>query len=214
MLDTVRKDGNISVHDSVYKKLRDKILYGFLRPGESLTLRSLASEFKTSMTPVRDSVRRLTAEGALKISLSGRITIPVLTIERFNELLSIRSMIESELAFKALPRAHIALIDKLESINLDMEMLARSFEAMEYIRANMEFHRSLYLRAQSPIMLSILENVWLQLGPTFKHALGENWNIVEQSEHKSILSALNNQDSSELIFLIKKDVLGCQNIFI
>ena len=63
-------------------------------------------------------------------------------------------------------------------------------------------------------MLSILENVWLQLGPTFKHALGENWNIVEQSEHKKILSALNNQDSSELIFLIKKDVLGFQNIFI
>ena len=117
MLDTVRKDGNISVHDSVYKNLRDKILYGFLRPGESLTLRSLASEFKTSMTPVRDSVRRLTAEGALKISLSGRITIPLLTIERFNELLSIRSIIESELAFKALPRAHIALIDRLESIN-------------------------------------------------------------------------------------------------
>ena len=214
MLGTGRKDGNISVHDSVYKNLRDKILYGFLRPGESLTLRSLASEFKTSMTPVRDSVRRLTAEGALKISLSGRITIPVLTIERFNELLSIRSMIESELAFKALPRAHIALIDRLESINLDMEMFARSFEAMEYIRANMEFHRSLYLRAQSPIMLSILENIWLQLGPTVKHALGENWNIVEQSEHKNILSALNNQDSSELIFLIKKDVLGCQNIFI
>ena len=127
MLGTGRKDGNISVHDSVYKSLRDKILYGFLRPGESLTLRSLASEFKTSMTPVRDSVRRLTAEGALKISLSGRITIPVLTIERFNELLSIRSMIESELAFKALPRAHLALIDRLESINLDMEMFARSF---------------------------------------------------------------------------------------
>ncbi len=65
MLGTGRKDGNISVHDSVYKNLRDKILYGFLRPGESLTLRNLASEFKTSMTPVRDSVRRLTAEESL-----------------------------------------------------------------------------------------------------------------------------------------------------
>ena len=36
---------------------------------ETLTLRSLASEFDTSVTPVRDSVRRLTAEGALNFQL-------------------------------------------------------------------------------------------------------------------------------------------------
>ena len=53
-----------------------------------------------------------------------------------------------------------------------MEIFARSFEAL-LIRANIDFHRYLYLRAQSPIMLSMLENVWLQLGPTVKHALGE-----------------------------------------
>ncbi len=208
------KDGNSPVHDTVYKSLRDKILCGFLRPGESLTLRRLASDFKTSMTPVRESIRRLSAEGALTISTSGRISIPILNIERFNELITIRSIIEPELAIKALPRAHQALIDRLQSINSKMKTLSISYEVDCYIRANMEFHRALYLRAQSPIMLSILENVWLQLGPTIKNGLIENWDLVQQDGHKHILTALINQNASELNSYIRNDISICKNLIL
>ena len=34
------------------------------------------------------------------------------------------------------------------------------------MRANPEFHRTLYLRAQAPATPAVAEPVWLQLGPT------------------------------------------------
>ena len=37
-------------------------------------------------------------------------------------------------------------------------------DAVGYIRTNLEFHRTLYLRAQAPAMLAMAETVWLQLG--------------------------------------------------
>ena len=209
-----KKDSTSLVHDEVYKKLRDKILYGFLWPGDVLTLRGLASEFCTSVMPVRESVRRLWSEGALKLSASGRISIPTLNSYRFNELIRLRKIIEMELAVKAMPRAHKALIDRLESININMESFANLQEANSYIGANMEFHRTLYLRAQSPIMLSMLETVWLQLSPTIRLGLSDNWNLLDKNEHSPILRALNRNDRENLTALIDKDISICENLFL
>ena len=41
-------------------------------------------------------------------------------------------------------------------------------DAVAYVRTNLEFHRTLYLRAQTPAMLAMCETVWLQLGPTMR----------------------------------------------
>ena len=53
-----------SAHDRVYRGLRSRIMHGEIAPGQALTLRGLAAEFDVSMTPARESIRRLSAEGA------------------------------------------------------------------------------------------------------------------------------------------------------
>ena len=95
-----------------------------------------------------------------------------------------------------------------------MEDFAKLREANLYIGANMEFHRTLYLRAQSPVMLSILETVWLQLSPTISFGLSENWNLLDKNEHDCILNALNKNDSEDLNVLINKDISICENLFL
>ena len=51
----------------VYNGLRDYLMAGQLQPGQKLTLRDLAAALNVSPMPVRESVRRLAAEGALEI---------------------------------------------------------------------------------------------------------------------------------------------------
>ena len=108
-----KKEFSIPVHETIYRSLRAEILVGSLYPGQVLTFRGLANQFKVSVMPVREAVRRLAAEGALSISSSGRIFAPKLTNERIEELASLRALLEPELASKALPRVHNALIDNL-----------------------------------------------------------------------------------------------------
>lgn len=87
-------DPGLATHDRLYRTLRQQVMHGELPPGQALTLRGLAAQFGVSMTPAREAVRRLAAEGALTISTSGRVTTPELTNERIEELAALRALIE------------------------------------------------------------------------------------------------------------------------
>src|SRR6056297_231049 len=150
-------DGLSSAHDRVYRALRTRIMHGEIAPGEALTLRGIGREFDVSMTPAREAVRRLVAEGALSMSASGRVSTPELSNDRIEELAALRALIETELASRALPRAHLALIDRLATINNSISEAIVKGDAVAYIRTNLEFHRTLYLRAQAPAMLAMAE---------------------------------------------------------
>ena len=162
------KDPNQAAHDYVYRGLRTRIMHGEILPATSMTLRGIGKDYSVSMTPAREAVRRLIAEGALMFSPSGRVSTAELTHDRIEELAVMRSLIEVELASRALPRAHIALIDRLKAINASVSQAIAAHDPVAYIRTNLEFHRMLYLRAQAPAMLAIAETVWLQLGPTMR----------------------------------------------
>ncbi|MDG1448474.1 MAG: GntR family transcriptional regulator [Ascidiaceihabitans sp.] len=195
-----------AVHDRVYRTLRSRIMFGEILPGVSMTLRGLGEEFGVSMTPAREAVRRLVAEGALTMSSSGRITTPELTNERIEELAALRALIEVELASRALPRAHMALIERLQAINGTVAEAVAHRDAVSYIRTNLEFHRTLYLRAQAPAMLAMTETVWLQMGPTMRALYGRLRRTEPPQYHRLIIAALRAGDEPGLRLAVRSDV--------
>ncbi len=206
MLFNPRPDPSPAAHDRVYRGLRTRIMHGQIAPGQALTLRGIGREFDVSMTPAREALRRLVAEGGLTLSSSGRVSTPELSNDRIEELAALRSLIEVELASRALPRAHIALIDRLTSINAQVaEEIARQ-DAVGYIRRNLEFHRTLYLRAQAPAMLAMAETVWLQLGPTMRALYGQLRHKEPPHFHRLIIAALKAGDEPGLRLAVRSDV--------
>ena len=194
-----------AAHDRVYRSLRSRIMHGELEPGQSLTLRGIAKHYDVSMTPARESVRRLAAEGALQLSSSGRISTPELSNDRIEELAALRALLEPELASRALPRAHFALIDRLEVINQGVSQMVARHDATGYVRMNLEFHRTLYLRAQSPAILQMTETVWLQLGPTMRALYARLNRSDPPHNHKLILAALKAGDDPGLRLAVRTD---------
>ncbi len=199
-------DPTTAAHERVYRALRTRIMHGEIGPGEALTLRGIGKTYDVSMTPAREAVRRLVAEGALFLSSSGRVSTPGLSNERIEELASLRAMLEPELASRSLPRAHFALIERLETINQGVSQMVARHDASGYIRMNLEFHRTLYLRAQAPAMLAIAETVWLQLGPTMRALYGRLNRKEPPYHHKMILSALKAGDEPGLRLAVRSDV--------
>lgn len=195
-------------HERVYRSLRTRILHGLVAPGQSMTLRGIAQEFDVSMTPVREAVRRLVAEGALKLSSTGRITTMTLVNERIEELASIRALIEPELASRALPRVHGALIERMHDINRQIRLALAADDSTAYVRLNLDFHRILYLRAQAPAMLALVETVWLQLGPTMQALYARHHRSNAAESHLKILSALQAGDEPGLRVALRADING------
>lgn len=199
-------DATPVAHDRVYRVLRARIMQGAIQPGEALTLRGIGKAYDVSMTPAREAVRRLVAEGALTLSPSGRVATPELSNERIEELASLRALIEVELASRALPRAHMALIERLQSINVSVAEAVAHRDAVSYIRTNLEFHRTLYLRAQAPAMLAMAETVWLQMGPTMRALYGRLRRTEPPHYHRLIIAALRAGDEPGLRLAVRTDV--------
>jgi len=199
------QDTTTASHEKVYRALRARILHGEIAPGEALTLRGIGKTYNVSMTPAREAVRRLVAEGALSLSSSGRVSTPALSNDRIEELATLRALLEPELASRALPRAHFALIDRLEAINQSVNQVIARHDATGYIRMNLEFHRTLYLRAQAPAMLAMTETVWLQLGPTMRALYGRLNRTEPPYHHKLILAALKAGDEPGLRLAVRTD---------
>ncbi|KNG93868.1 GntR family transcriptional regulator [Pseudaestuariivita atlantica] len=195
-----------AAHDRVYRGLRSQIMYGHLSPGQALTLRGIGKEFGVSMTPAREAVRRLVAEGALQMSSSGRVSAPELTTDRIEELAALRALLEVELATRALPRAHMALIERLSSLNSVVAEMVAKHDSAGYIHANLNFHRTLYLRAQAPAMLALAETVWLQLGPTMRALYGRMRQSEPPRYHRLIIAALKAGDEPGLRLAVRSDV--------
>lgn len=195
-----------AAHEQLYRTLRGRIMYGELVPGQALTLRGLGEEFGVSMTPAREAVRRLVAEGALTLSASGRVATPELSSERIEELASLRALLEPELSSRALPRAHAALIERLQHINQSIGAAVAQHDAVGYLRANLEFHRTLYLRAQAPAMLAMAETVWLQMGPSMRLLYSRLKRSEPPRHHRMILAALRAGDEPGLRLAVRADV--------
>lgn len=198
--------GAAVAHDRVYRALRTRIMHGEVGPGQAMTLRGVGAEFEVSMTPAREAIRRLVSEGALFLSSSGRVSTPELSNERIEELAAIRALLEPELAARALPRAHPALIERMETINGSIAQAIARRDAVAYIRRNLEFHRTLYLRAQAPAMLALAETVWLQMGPTMRALYGRLNRTELPQHHQLIVAALKAGDEPGLRLAVRADV--------
>ena len=140
------------------------------------------------------------------MSASGRITTPELSSERIEELAALRALIEVELASRALPRAHMALIERMQTINTAIADAVHHRDAVSYIRTNLEFHRTLYLRAQAPAMLAMAETVWLQMGPTMRALYGRLRRTEPPQFHRLIIAALKAGDEPGLRLAVRSDV--------
>ncbi|KIO47727.1 GntR family transcriptional regulator, partial [Nitrosospira sp. NpAV] len=77
-----------------------------------LTMRGLADCLGLSPTPVREAVRRLSSEHAIQIKDNRRMTVPLMTLDRFEELVALRVAIEVHTAKRALPYMSDVIIEK------------------------------------------------------------------------------------------------------
>ncbi|GAA5176605.1 hypothetical protein GCM10023321_85420 [Pseudonocardia eucalypti] len=102
-----------SVADRVTADIRRAILAGRLRPGQELTLRTLAAQLRVSYIPVREAMRSLAAEGLLVIRPGRSALVPRLEAEELRAVSRLRRLVEPELATRhrtGVDEAHLDLL--------------------------------------------------------------------------------------------------------
>ncbi len=197
---------NLPTHELVYRQIRELILFGELSPGQSVTIHGLANELDAGVTPVREAIRRLTAEGALEFQGNRRICLPILTPELLDELSFARNSIEPKLAYIAANRMHSADIDNLQAIDAMLNTAISMGDVRGYLRHNCRFHETLYAHSNAQILLAISNTLWLRVGPSLRVVCGRFGTANLPDMHNEALAALRSRDAKAVAAAIAQDL--------
>jgi DNA-binding GntR family transcriptional regulator len=204
---TAKEEGIHSpLHQQAYATIRNWILTGRLQPGRAVTLRELSEMLGVSAMPVRDAVRRLTAERALHMSDNRRVSIPEMTPLRLRQILFARLTLEPELAEQALKHITRAQAETIREIDDRMDVSIASGQSEEYMKLNYEFHFSIYERSQLHVLLDLTESVWLQFGPFMRVVFDRYKANTLIDHHKTAITSILECNAAKMREAISEDI--------
>lgn len=189
----------MNVHQKVYGQMRQAIMAGKFEPGEVLTLRALAAALGTSIIPARDAVLRLVTERALE-SAGRSVRIPIMTLDQLRDVERFRIAIEGDAAALAAERATGAELAGIEQAGRRVVQARTANRIDRFLAANQEFHFAIYRAAHSELLQSIIETLWLQIGPHLGYVVskmedGDLSHTVDMGPHDALLAALKARDA-------------------
>lgn len=201
-----RSQAGLPAHEQVYRALRDSVLFGALAPGEPVTIQGLVERLGAGMTPVREALRRLTAEGALQALGNRRIQVPVLGRAAVAELTVARLAIEPLLARRAAERAGASDVVKLTKIDERLDVAITRGDIEGYLRENHAFHDTLNRIAEAPILQDMTNMLWLRFGPSLRVVCGQLGTRYLKDCHKDLIRALEANDADAAAHSVSEDV--------
>lgn len=196
----------IPSHEVTYARLRDMILFGHLAPGAPVTIQGLIAELDAGMTPVREAIRRLTAEGALLPQGNRRVAVPELSADLLEQVAFARLAIEPKLAELAAPKLTGAQIDRLEAIDGAVNRAIEAGKLPDYLAANHAFHFALYEAAEAPVLLDLARSLWLRAGPSLRAVIDRYGREAAPDLHREALAAMRAGDAKALARAIEQDI--------
>lgn len=203
----MKTSGNATLQDETYQTIKQWLTVGKFLPGERLKIKALATELAVSEMPVRSALQRLAAEGALQNVPNCGVTVPRLSRSQFNDILQNRLLLEGEAAERG--AQNLSEAERAELIDLS-ERMATAIAGQDvkaYLDANERFHLVLYQASGSPLLLQLIETVWLQVGPISNQLQGDPHVWAQMNDaHAEVLQALQRRDAAGVRRGIERDL--------
>lgn len=140
----------------IYSQLKKKILFFEYTPGCSLTVRDLAREFGTSITPIREALILLEAEGLVHRVPNRSIQVSYVSPKDIKEIFEFRLFLLELVARLATRRATDAEIRELQNLAARLKSATRRSELLSLDDL---LHQKLNLCTRNKGLVSSLERV-------------------------------------------------------
>lgn len=189
----IQKD---KLHDQVYDQLCTLLREGEFIPGQAVHVARVAEAFGVSAMPVREALTRLQAIGVVA-NVSGRsLGVPSLGYEELTDLRNVRLEVEALAVEWAVVNRDDAFVADLEKLLKRLETTELSSDVQGYIKANYEFHLRIYQQSNSPVLIDIINTLWLRVSPHLYQLERENQYKVSNIHHRKIVRAVREGDEA------------------
>jgi DNA-binding GntR family transcriptional regulator len=191
--------------EQVADYLREGIIAGLFPRGSRLKQAEIAERLQLSITPVREALKLLEAEGYVSGSSHKGASVVPFDASASAEVLQLRLLLESQLVRGAAEKLTAADIAELRKIAAEFERVFASGDRAGARGINYRFHRRLYDIADMPQTLHFVQILWARYPFDLINAI-DGRGPEAAREHDEILRVLAMGDTSAAVLAMRKHI--------
>ncbi len=187
--------GKASLTEKVYNQIKEMIVYGQLKSGETLTVGEMAEHFRVSKTPVRDAFNALKHDGLLEVLPYKGYLISQVNLKDLDELFTLRVLLEGGAAELAATHASGKSLEKLENlVNLNSrgELESETF----FMKLNFDFHVAVAEASNNLRLIRLITNVLDQMQRVLYIDLKVGSTYSMNGEHQQLVWLIRDRDAA------------------
>jgi DNA-binding GntR family transcriptional regulator len=187
---TLIDDKTNTIATQLMQRLREEIVSGVLQPGSKINLSLARKNFKVSLSPLREALARLVAEGLVEFEDNRGYRVAPVSLANLAEVTHLRVELECLALRHAIAAGDVGwegdVVSALHRLNRITRDPARPETLARWEAAHRDFHLTLIAGCNMPLLLStcrVLLNLNDRYRRVFLQAEGGDRNVaVEHSE--------------------------------
>lgn len=185
--------------------LREAILAGHFPRGTRLKQAEVAKTLQTSITPVREALKLLEAEGYISgSSYKGAVVAP-LDVAASVETLNLRILLESQLIRQAVEKATTKDLRLIRDVADEFAEAVSRQDSAAARAANYRFHKQMYVTADLPQTLHFVQILWARYPFDVINRV-EGRALLAVEEHEALLRAMIEGDLAGAMLALRRHI--------
>lgn len=183
----------VPLRQSVYEAILDMIVERSLQPGQHLVENELAVMLGVSRQPVREALQWLKNDGWVELRPGFGAFVHAPTVEEADQLLAVRTMLETESARLAALNATDADLARLRELYAQGMIALESDDLNSLVEANASLHAAISRSSGNQVLVELSAQVdrrvrWYY-APVARHRGRQSW-----VEHEQLIEAISTHD--------------------
>jgi DNA-binding GntR family transcriptional regulator len=173
--------------------IRDLIVAGDLDPGKRLNQTELADRLQISLTPVREALRQLEAEGLVDASAHRGVRVSTADHSSLENVYVVRRLLEPYAAARAIANLRPSDCRTAADLLRKLERASAKRDERATRKANYDFHFLLYERGELPLLVQQIRGLWARFPWDVLSAVPSRMASARE-EHDAILAGMEARD--------------------
>lgn len=176
--------------EAVYAVVREQIMTNELVGGETINQDQLAKSLGTSVTPIREALRRLESEGFVTNEAHHGVVVSPLDLGALGQLFSVKASLELLAAEQAAEAATPEERELILALARPAKQRGAATEVSEWYD-NKRFHQAIYTASHNSYLIFFLDSLWERYDRYFNvFQTIVFYDEVAMHEHRQIAEAI------------------------
>ncbi len=194
--------------DEVKKILLEHILTGNIKPGERISLPTIAKELELSVTPIREALTQLSETGIVTYIANRGFFVIELSIKEAKEIYDLMAVLEGNAVKNSSYNSQ-----QLEELRIINSTFAKAKSAIKMLDYDRLFHQKLIETYTNESAIRIIENLRVRISLYDYTFWNEDQKMASIAMHEKIISLITSNDITSAVTLVEDNwIQGVQYI--